>query len=253
MQKAIFITVRTDSSRLPDKALLPILNKPTIEMVILRAKQAKGFDKVVLCTTERPIDDQIVEIAQSCGINYFRGSLEDKLERWLGATQEFNIDFFVTMDGDDLLCDPYLLELGAQQMEEGDYDFIKAPDGLAVGAFTYAIRTSALKKVCQIKDTSDTEMMWVYFEDTGLFKVGELLVDDEVFMDFNVRLTLDYPEDLAFFTRVFVEFNNINNDVPLKKIMSFLKENPEISQINFGRQQDWRENQKKKTKLIIKG
>lgn len=252
MKKAVFITVRTDSSRLPNKALLPILGKPTIEMVILRAKQVKRTDEVVLCTTTRPLDDQIVEIAKNNGIKYFRGSMEDKLDRWLGATKAFNIDFFATMDGDDLLCDPELIAIGLDQMEREACDFIKAPKELICGSFTYCVKASALEKVCSIKDTSDTEMMWVYFENTGMFNVRDLDVRDPIFFNTDIRLTLDYQEDFEFFRTIFEHFDCKNNDVPLRDIVTFLKRNPDIAKINLFRQQDYLANQKKKTKLVIK-
>jgi len=252
MRKAVFITVSSDSTRLPNKAFKTILGRPTIEMVILRAKQVRGVDDVVLCTTERSIDDEIVNIAQRQGIKHFRGSLEDKLLRWQGAAQSHNIDFFATMDGDDLLCDPELIELGVKQMEQSGCDYIKAAPGLICGSFTYCIRVDALNKVCSIKDTADTEMMWVYFEDTGLFKVSDLDVKDRVFYSDSIRLTLDYPEDFEFFSRIFEHFKCVENDVPLRDIVGFLNDHPEIVSINTARQKDYLENQKKKTKLIIK-
>ena len=252
MKSAIFITVRSDSSRLPQKALLPILGKPTIEMVILRAKLVKNADTVIVCTTARPIDDEIVEIACRCGVQHFRGSLEDKLDRWVGATRKFNIDFFVTADGDDLLCDPELMEAGIEQLKNTDVDFIEAPEGLICGSFTYGIRSLALEKVCTIKGTSDTEMMWVYFKDTGLFKVTTLAVQDPIFFNPDIRMTLDYEEDLAFFQAIFRHYQCLNNDIPLRVIVPFLKEHPEIVQFNAFRHQDWAMNQKLKAKLILK-
>ncbi len=252
MKSAIFITVRSDSSRLPQKALLPILGKPTIEMVILRAKLVRNADTVIVCTTERSIDDGIVKIASRCGVQHFRGSLEDKLDRWLGATRQFNIDFFVTLDGDDLLCDPELMEAGIEQLKTTDVDFLEAPEGLICGSFTYGIRSSALEKVCTIKGTSDTEMMWVYFKDTRLFNVATLAVQDPIFFDPDIRLTLDYEEDLAFFQAIFQHYQCINNDTPLRVIVPFLKKHPEIVQFNAFRRQDWTTNQKLKAKLILK-
>lgn len=252
MRKAVFITVRSDSSRLPNKAFMTILEKPTIEMVILRAKQVKFVDEIVLCTTERPLDDELIRIAERQGIKYFRGSLEDKLIRWLGAAKKYDIDFFATMDGDDLLCDPELIELSIKQMEKENCDYIKAPLGLICGSFTYCIRVDALEKVCSIKDTQDTEMMWVYFEDTGLFNVKDLNVEDKIFFNEKIRLTLDYPEDFEFFSRIFKHFDCINNDVPLRDIISYLNKHPEITDINLYRQKHYLDNQKKKTKLIVK-
>lgn len=252
MKKAIFITVRMDSSRLPNKSMKKILGKPILEHVIARAKQAKKIDDVIVCTTQREIDSQIVELAQRCGVKTYRGSLEDKLERWNGAAKAYDVDYIVTFDADDLFCDPYLLDKGAEQIAEGKYDFIELPPGLICGAFTYAFTSVALKRVCEIKDTDDTEMMWTYFKDTGLFKTGYLEQVEDVYFSDEYRLTLDYPEDYLFFTKVFEHFNCINNDVPLKEIVAYFKAHPEIPAINIGRQQEFLENQKKRTKLIIK-
>jgi spore coat polysaccharide biosynthesis protein SpsF len=221
-------------------------------MIIRRAKLARNADMVVVCTTERAIDDRIVEIAKNLGVYYFRGSLEDKLDRWYGAAKKFNIDMIATFDGDDLFCAPELIDRGLEQIEKRNLDFLKAPHGLAVGAFTYCIMTTALEKVCEIKSTEDTEMMWTYFEDTGLFKVGELKVDDDRYFNPDARLTLDYQEDFNFFENIFEYFDNINNDVSLIKVMEYLKKHPEVVQINSEKQKEWRENQINKTKLILK-
>ncbi|MCX5884667.1 MAG: hypothetical protein NT096_01935 [Proteobacteria bacterium] len=252
MKSAIFITVRSDSSRLPNKALLPILGKPAIEMIILRAKLVRNVDTIIVCTTERYVDDNIVQIAEDCGVQSFRGSLNDKLDRWLGAARKFGIDCFVNMDGDDLLCDPELMETGVKQLMSTAVDFIEAPTGLICGAFTYGIRTKALEKVCNIKGTSDTEMIWVYFKDTGLFNVATLTANDPIFYDSIIRMTLDYEEDFAFFKSIFEHFGCVNNDTPLRSVVPYLKEHSEIVQLNAFRRQDWASLQKEKAKLVLK-
>lgn len=252
MKSAIFITVRSDSSRLPNKALLQILGKPTIEMVILRAKMVKNVDMVIVCTTERTVDDAIVHIAEKCKVQHYRGSLDDKLDRWLGAAKKFDIGCFVTMDGDDLLCEPELMVIGVEQLKINGVDFIEAPPGLICGTFTYGIRTAALEKVCSIKGTNDTEMMWVYFKDTGLFNIAKLKVKDPVFYDSNIRMTLDYEEDFSFFNVIFKHFNCVNNDTSIRDVVPYLKAHPEIVKLNDFRHQDWAMNQRNKTKLVLK-
>lgn len=252
MRKAIFITVRMDSSRLPDKTMKKILGKSVLEHVINRAKQTTRFDEIIVCTTQREVDNRIAETAVQSGVKVYRGSLEDKLERWNGAAKEYDIDYIVTFDGDDLFCDPYLLDKGAVQIAEGRFDFIELPHGLICGAFTYAFTAKALEKVCEIKDSTDTEMMWTYFTDTGFFRTGVLEGVEDIYFSDKYRLTLDYPEDFEFFTKVFEHFNCINNDVPLKEIVAYFKEHPEIPEINIGRQQEFLDNQKKKTKLVLK-
>jgi spore coat polysaccharide biosynthesis protein SpsF len=252
MKTAIFITVRIDSSRLPSKAMIKILGRPVLELIILRARQAKLFDEIVVCTTKREVDDKIEKLSLKNNVKVYRGSLKDKLNRWYNAAKKYKIDNIVTFDGDDLFCDPDLLDLGAKQILNGNIDFIEAPIGLVCGGFTYAFTFNALKKVCSIKDTEDTEMMWTYFKDTGLFKCGVLKNVKKIYYSDKIRLTLDYPEDLEFFKVVFEYFNCKNNDIPLPEILHYLIQNPNISKINYKRQKDFLENQKKKTKLVLK-
>ena len=61
---AILITVRTGSTRLPNKAILEIEGKSTIEHLISRVKHSKLADKIILCTTELEEDNVLCEIAK---------------------------------------------------------------------------------------------------------------------------------------------------------------------------------------------
>jgi acylneuraminate cytidylyltransferase len=252
MKKGIFITIRKDSSRLPNKAVREILGHPVMELIIKRAKLAKNFDAVIICTTTRPIDDEIEEIAKRNGALVYRGSLHDKLERWNGAAKAFGIDYIVTFDGDDLFCEPKLLDMGAEQIETRGLDFIEAPQGLICGAFTYAFTAKALDKVCEIKASEDTEMMWTYFKDSGLFNTGVLENVPAIYFSDEIRSTLDYPEDFEFYTNIFEHFQCEENDVDLADIVKYLREHPEIAKINIGRQQEFLANQQAKMHLVLK-
>lgn len=114
-------------------------------------------------------DDELCKIAIKNGITYFRGSEKDKLVRWQTTAKMFNIDFFVTADGDDLFCSHELFDVAFDQYNNLEVDFIEGKD-IVCGSFTYGIKTSALNEVCHRKLTEDTEMMWTYFKDTGIFK-----------------------------------------------------------------------------------
>ena len=256
MIEAIFITVRTKSTRLPKKCLLKIQGLTTIQHLIRRVKRAKLADVIVLCTTKLKEDDILCQIAKEEGIKCFRGSVKDKLERWRGAAEKYNVEFFVTADGDDLFCEPELIDLAFRQYKERKPDFIEG-DGVKgvdvpCGAFTHAIKTNALKKVCEIKDTQDTEMMWVYFKDTNLFKCEKLRVTDETYKRPEIRMTLDYPDDFKFFRTIVEALGKTKKYFDLKDIIQYLDENPEVIRINQYLQERFRQNQKIKTKLILK-
>ncbi len=252
MKRGIFITIRKDSSRLTDKAVREIYGSKVMEMIIKRAKLTTKFEEIIVCTTTRQIDDEIERISLNMGVKVFRGSLEDKLERWNGAAQKYGIDYIVTFDGDDLFCEPKLLDMGADQIINRDIDFIEAPEGLICGAFTYAFTAKALKRVCEIKDSNETEMMWTYFKDTGVFKTGILENVDDIYFSNDIRCTLDYQEDYDFFLNIFNHFDCKNNDVGLDEIVRYINEHPEVAQINISRQRDFLDNQARKTHLELK-
>ena len=250
MKKAIFITVRTGSTRLPKKCLLKIQGKPVIEHLIDRVKGSALKDAIVLCTTRLKEDDILCNIAEKNKIDYFRGPVEDKLARWLGAAERFRVDFFITADGDDIFCEPQLIDLAFRQYAQGGADFIEA-QGLVCGAFTYGIKTQALRKACEIKATTDTEMQWVYFKDTHLFKVQELKGIPAIYKRPEIRMTLDYPEDFDFFSAVFFGLKK-KKYFNLKDIILFLDKHPEVIKINQHLQKKFLDNQKRKTRLVVK-
>ncbi|KKR91455.1 MAG: Acylneuraminate cytidylyltransferase, partial [Candidatus Woesebacteria bacterium GW2011_GWA1_41_13b] len=84
-------------------------------------------DVIVLCTSVEKSDDALESIAKENNIEVFRGSLNDVLERFLGAAQKFNVDYFVVFSGDNIFCDPELMDLGLNQMINNGLDFIKLP------------------------------------------------------------------------------------------------------------------------------
>lgn len=252
--KGIFITVRTASTRLPQKALLDVDGVPTIEYVIQRQKHSEKANQIVLCTTTEPEDEILVDIANRNNIEVYRGSVQDKLARWLGAAKKFDIEHIVTVDGDDLFCEPELVDLAFEQLERNNVDFIQST-GIACGAFTYGFRTAALEKVCEIKDTDDTEMMWVYFTETGLFNVEELENVPKAYFRDDVRMTLDYTEDLRFFKEVVDSCKNsaTQGKYPhLQQILQIIDKQPALKEINFFRQEEFKSNQSQKTQLKIK-
>lgn len=256
MKKAIFITTRTRSTRLPKKCLLKIQGLTVIQHLIRRVKKSKLVDIIVLCTTDLKEDDILSNIAKKEKIKCFRGSVTDKLERWRGAAEKFGIEFFVTADGDDIFCEPTLIDLAFKQWMEEAPDFIYG-DGVKgvdvpCGAFTYAIKTKALKKVCEIKNTDDTEMMWVYFKNTKLFNCQKLKGVPLLYKRPEIRMTLDYPEDFEFFKNVIENLSKEKKEFNLKDIINYLDGHPKVIKINQGLQNKFRSNQQHKTKLFLK-
>ena len=84
------VTVRNSSSRLPNKAIMNIKNNlRSIDIVIKRAKQT-GFP-VILATSISETDDIFESISKEHEIEFFRGSLLNKIKRWYDCFEKYNI------------------------------------------------------------------------------------------------------------------------------------------------------------------
>ena len=247
MVNSIFITVRTSSTRLPKKAILEICDKPAIQYLIENIKKSKSADKIILCTSEESDDDVLCQIATDCGIDYYRGSLNDKLVRWRDACRKFDIDFFVNVDGDDLFFDYNLADLVLEQYKKYPCDFI---DGNGFYNDVYGVKTSALEKVCDVKDTNDTEYIRLYFTETNLFDVRKIDNIPEKYLKRDIRMTLDYQEDFEFFKTVIEGV--LPSELSLDNINNFLYNNPSVKDINYFLDKEWENNQKKIKHFKIK-
>ena len=231
MNSAIFISVRTKSTRLPKKALLTIKGKTLVEHLIDRLKLAKLPDLIVLCTSTNSDDTILVDIAKKNGIEYFRGSEDDVLYRYLKAAEKFNVDFAIIALGDAVFCDSDYIDKTIELFKKTNADFIKIPD-LPLGAFTYGLKVEVIRKVCKMKAQSDTEVWGGYFMEPGIFDVRNLKVEDEDLRHPEIRLTIDYPEDFELVKEIFDRLYQEGKIFRLKEVMQLLKKHPELMEIN---------------------
>jgi spore coat polysaccharide biosynthesis protein SpsF len=249
---AVFIPVRLGSSRLPKKPLIEVKGKSLIEHLIDRAKAAKLPNLVVLCTTTQPEDKIFIDIAKKCGAECFRGSEHDILKRFLDAAVKFNVDFIVNVDGDDVFCDPELMDKTVRTFLDTGASFIKW-NNLPLGATPIGVKVDALRKVCEIKDTLDTETGWgAYFTDTGLFDVKYLEPEDKELKHPEIRITLDYPEDLELVKEIYDRLYSPGKVFTLKDILGLMKKEPVLAEMNKGVQEKYWKRFKKRAHVKLK-
>lgn len=251
MRSAIFLSARDKAKRLPKKLFLEIQEKPIIEHLIDRLKMAKLPDFIVLCTSTHLDDVVLVKIAKRNNIYYFRGSEDDKLDRYLRAAEKFKVDFMTIVDGDDIFCDPEHIDKIIETFKKTEADCITYND-LPLGAASFGIKYEALKKVCQLKDENDTEVWGGYFTDSDFLKVI-YLKPEPLFQHPEYRMTLDYKEDFDFFKAVFDKLYVPSKVFPLKEIIQLLKRELWIAKINSGVQELYEKHLKKSAPIKLKG
>lgn len=238
MRKAIFVSVRTGSSRLPNKSILKIQNRHTIEYVINSVKKSKFADEIILCTTDLKQDEILCDIARKNKISFFQGDEHNKSKRWYEACKKFDIDFFVTADGDDLFYDVGLSDLCFEQIKNNDFI-----NGQGLYNDVYGIKTTTLETILSVLNEKNVEPhdMVDFLKDKSL-KVKKLTDVPEIYKKKNIRMTLDYKDDFKFFSKI---INEIKLDFNIKDVLYYIDKNPEVKNINYYLEEKWKENQNK--------
>ena len=190
----------------------------------------------MLCTTTEPEDEALVRLAGRCQVACYRGATSDVLLRFLGASERFSVDSFVVSEGDSPFCEPALIDQVAAILTADSADFVKV-EGMPFGTFPYGLRTSALREVCDRKDEEDTEGWGRYFT-TGRYRVTVVRAPEK-WVGKDYRMTVDYPEDLAFARAVYERLYVPGHPFDLDAVFDLLEREPSIPALNAHRQQEW--------------
>ncbi|MGI8401536.1 MAG: cytidylyltransferase domain-containing protein [Gemmatimonadaceae bacterium] len=227
---AIFLSIRDKATRLPNKATLEVGGKPVIERLLTRLKTSREAELIALTTSVNPDDAHLMRRARQAGLEAFAGSEDDKLQRYLDAARAFDVAFAVIVDGDDLFCSVDHIDESIRRFRKDSADYI-TQEGLPLGAASFGIRIGALEWVVSTKSESDTEVWGEYFTSRSDFRVVTIKETDPVLRQPGVRMTLDYPEDLAFFRAIYDEYRG-ESEPTLGEVMAILHDHPQILDIN---------------------
>ena len=121
------IVARISSSRMYGKALMKIGDKESIKRVIDRVKRMKRIGSVILATSTDISDDVLENIAESEGIELYRGSLNNVAERFFKAALKHKLNHFVRVTGDCILCDNVMADRAIEShlQNANDITFIR--------------------------------------------------------------------------------------------------------------------------------
>ena len=229
MKFGFLITARLKSTRLPQKLLLRLQGVEVIRHVIRKAKEVAGVDEVVLCTSNNPQDEPLVKIAAQEGIAYFIGDPSDVLLRLRDAAKFYKIDSFLSITADNpLFCIDQANQMAnlLRMSPTVDYAYMS---GLPIGSMLYGLRTKAVDVVCDIKQSSDTEIWGPFINRPDFFEVCEL---KNTSWDFPARLTLDEPSDYLFQKALLEKASRPLQSLDLGSIEDILRKNPELLTLN---------------------
>lgn len=107
----VICQARTGSTRLSGKVLLPLAGEPLLLRFLERVSMSKYAANLVVATTYKPQDDEIVSLCEGAGYAVFRGHETDLLDRHFQAACAMEADVVVKIPTDCPLIDPRVIDL----------------------------------------------------------------------------------------------------------------------------------------------
>lgn len=231
MRVLCVIQARMNSSRLPGKVILPFAGSSIIECIYERVKRSKRVNDVLVGTSIERSDNTLVKLLEEKNINYFRGSLDNVLNRFASISKEYNPDFLVRITGDCPLIDPDIIDICVENCVAGKYDYFRLlepyPDGLDVDIFKSSAITIANEKA---KKISEREHIGQYFlNNPNDFLLGGINLFETRHQE--IRITLDEEEDYKLLQELEKNLDDIQS-IKYEKLLSYILENKSLLLIN---------------------
>ena len=237
MKIGAVIQARTSSTRFPKKVLRSLPYGEDIcvlQQDIRRVKKSKLLDEVIIATTTNSEDDEIVEVAIKENTSYFRGSLDNVLERYYEAALEYNLDVIVRITSDCPCIDWNVIDkVIKSHLDSGaDYTSNSLIESFPRGIDCEVINFEALEKSF-FNATKDYEKEhvtpYIYKSHPEYFKINKYSQNND---NSDIRITLDTPQDYSLLCLIYDELYENNNFFQLEDILELFDRKPWIRNIN---------------------
>ncbi len=229
-EPAIIVQARMSSSRFPGKSLALIGDKPLIYYVVKRLELV-GIP-VIVATSCETSDDPLAKYLESQGIKIFRGSLNNVLDRYIGAAEELNVDKIVRITADNPLVDIVALKKTLLLFQR--YDYV---DGIYSNGFIKGTGFE-LVNLAELKSIKTQELYYLEHVTTLLRERTpqnpNYLKLPAPYYHQNINkiiLTCDYKEDLKLLKIIF-KIYNYRFSITIPEIIDLYVNNPEMFLIN---------------------
>ncbi|GIN64065.1 hypothetical protein J27TS8_40580 [Robertmurraya siralis] len=233
MKVAAIIQARMGSTRLPGKVLKKVLGKTLLEYQVERVLRAHTIDEIIIATTTKKEDDQIVDMCKQLSINYYRGSEHDVLSRYYEAAKKFEVDIIVRLTSDCPLIDPEIIDKTVQVFLQGKFDYVSNsiirtyPRGMDTEVFSFQGVSEINKNAVKNYEREHVTPYWYERPENYRIKVVSHYTDLSKY-----RLTVDTIEDFKLISNIISSVYIKNRHYTLEDIIKVISDNPDWLLIN---------------------
>lgn len=236
MKVVATLACRVQSKRLYAKPLqfIDIDNEITIlEYLVGFLKTVKAIDEIVLAISEGVENKPFENLADEMGLKYVIGSEQDVQQRLIMAAEKGKgeIVYRVTTECPYIYMDTFEEVLAAHLKNRAALTVI---EGLPEGAYYELIDLQALKKAHEEgEERHRSELCTLYMcENSDRFFLQRLRTENPKLQRPEIRLTVDYPEDLIVVREVFKSLKRKGQYISIEEIIEYLDNHPKLKEIN---------------------
>lgn len=237
------------SSRLPGKSLRLIHGVPLIRRCLHNCfRFPVPKENIILAAPWTEENNELGNYLQYIDgdVTFFRGNPTNLIERYLHAalshfnyrTKSHGLSTVIRVTGDNPFPSWEIAEILLNEHHRVEADYTEARRA-AIGTSCQIYSIGALAKLNKMYPSPlHSEHMSLYIKNNPKhFAINVVELPENLIR--NYRLTLDYPEDLEMFNRLFMEVfrEGLSGAASIHDIFSILDKNPDISIINAHRKQ----------------
>ncbi len=220
------IQARMGSTRLKNKTMSIINDKPMIYYLVERLKQCKNIYKIILATSENIEDDILAEYIKSLDISVVRGSSENVLSRYITAEELFPSEYTMRITGDNpFIAYEFIDEfIEFVILKDIDYSSITGlPIGL--GAEIYKSKRILEFDILSMKWYCKEHVTPYFYENPDKYNIENYNIKN--ISNISARLTVDTKEDLIVIKKIFEKLY-AGNPISTMEIINFCINNKDI-------------------------
>jgi len=223
------LEARTTSSRMPGRAMAPVLGEPMIWRQLERIRRARSLSKVVVVASSAPADDALASFLLGRGCSVHRDAA-DPLARFAACATGWSCTRVVRLEADRPLVDPQVIDAAVQLSVNSGADYtsnrevLTYPQGLEVEVFSAEALAAAAREAY---DPADRDDVATYVRRFPLrFRQAQLTLPRDLS---DLRWTVEGPEDFAFVREIFRRLHRETPDFGLQEVMELLETRPELA------------------------
>ena len=230
MRVTLIVQARSNSTRLKNKMFLMLGKYKILEWVILRLKKIRFVDNLVVATSNKIVDRNIVKIAKKNNLKVFTGDEKNVLKRFYLCSKKFPSDLIVRVCADNPLIDKKEIErliiYFKKNYKKNDYlqNFLVSKNSIYASGFGAEIfKSKCLKETFfNAKSLSDKEHVTKYIRNNPKkFKSAFYFGNKNLHFPY-LNFDVDTKKDLDNLNKIFKQLSlklSTKGDMIIKKYL----------------------------------